>query len=387
MNRFGVGLSTLDDPVAAVEEACARAASTLDGREPDLVCLFASPAHAEDAEGIASGVVDRLRPAACTGAVGPGGIIGGGHEVEDGPALAVWAASLPDAVVRPFRLALAEDDDGAAIVGDPGIADGGADSALILLADPYTFPADALLAELNASGAGRPVVGGLAGGGGPGRALLIDGAEVVREGAVGVAVGGARLLSVVSQGCRPLGPDLVVTAAERNVVLELAGRPALEKLREVVQELSLGERALVAGGLLAGLVVDENQPEYGLGDYLVRPVLGADAASGALVIGDVPRVGQTFRFHARDERSADEALHEQLVASRARLQGAAGGALLFSCNGRGTNLFGVPDHDAASIAADLGVPAAGLFCQGEIGPVGGQSHLHGFTATVALFPR
>jgi small ligand-binding sensory domain FIST len=256
-----------------------------------------------------------------------------------------------------------------------------------MLADPYTFPTDALLERLNHTAPGQPVVGGLVGGAGPGAARLFDGSEVVTEGAVGVSIREAGVLPLVSQGCRPIGPDLVVTAAARNAVLELAGQPALVKLREIIGELPAEERDLAEQGILAGLVIDENRPDYGVGDFLVRVVMGVDAERDALLIGDVPRVGQTFRFHVRDEASADAELHAVLADGRRRLGArGAGAALLFSCTGRGSNLFSTPDHDASQVAGELGAPSAGIFCQGEIGPVAGENHLHGYTATVALFP-
>jgi small ligand-binding sensory domain FIST len=388
MNRFGVGLSTRRDPHDAALEACAGALDGLAGREPDLVCVFASQAHADAAEGLATTVVDELQPAAVIGAVGPDGVIGAAREIERGPAVSVFAAALPGAGVEPFRLRFAEVDGRPAVVGDPGLSDAAEDSPVILLADPYTFPADAFLAHLNATSAGRSVIGGLAGGGRPGAAILFDGADVVHDGAVGVTVTGAGVVPLVSQGCRPVGPDLVVTASRDNVVLELAGTPALQKLHDIVAGLPPDEQRLVATGILAGLVVDENQPDYEVGDYLVRALLGADTASGGLAVGDTPRVGQTFRFHVRDEASADADLDATLAAGRRRLgRRTPGAALLFACNGRGSNLFSTPDHDATRVAVDLGVPSAGIFCQGEFGPVGGANHLHGFTATVAVFPH
>ncbi len=178
-----------------------------------------------------------------------------------------------------------------------------------------------------------------------------------------------------------------MTGAEGSAVLELAGMPALEKLEDVLSHLPAGERLLAARGIMAGLVIDENRPEHGVGDYLVRAIAGADRGSGALVIGDVPRVGQGFRFHVRDAAAADEELRILLGLARGGLPGGAAGALLFTCNGRGRQLFEVDDHDAGVVRDLLDVPAAGLFCQGELGPVGGVNHVHAFTATVLVVPR
>jgi small ligand-binding sensory domain FIST len=196
---------------------------------------------------------------------------------------------------------------------------------------------------------------------------------------------GVPVRTVVSQGCEPVGRDSVITNAEENVVFELAGEPALERLKgDVATFTPEQERSAARGGVLAGLVIDENRAEYRRGDYLMRGLIGVDEESGALAVGDAVRIGQTLRFHVRDAASADEDLRENLAAALDHEQ--AAGALLFTCNGRGTNLFSDPDHDARAVAGVLGDDGvAGFFCAGEIGPVGGKPFLHGFTATLAVF--
>ena len=214
------------------------------------------------------------------------------------------------------------------------------------------------------------------------------GRRVLRHGAVAVVVeGGVAMRVLVSQGCAPVGPEMVITSAEGNVIHELAGRPAYERLTDIVAGLDDHGRDLVQHGLLAGLVIDENRDDYGSDDYLMRAVMGGDADQGSLVVGDSVRVGQTFRFHARDAESADADLRAALRASAADGERPEA-ALLFACNGRGTNMYADADHDAGAVADELGpIPLAGMFCSGEIGPVGGHTFLHGFTATMALFMR
>jgi small ligand-binding sensory domain FIST len=188
---------------------------------------------------------------------------------------------------------------------------------------------------------------------------------------------------VVSQGCRPVGEPMIVTRAEGNLVAELAGRPALERLEELARALAPDERAKLATGLHLGVAVDEHRMTFGRGDFLVRNVMGADRASGALAVGDVVPVGTTVQFQVRDADSADEDLRALLSAASAT---EAGGALLFTCNGRGQRLFGEPDHDARAVEAAVRSGAvAGMFCAGEFGPVGPRSFVHGFTASIALF--
>ena len=259
----------------------------------------------------------------------------------------------------------------------------------VLLPDPASFPTHAVLAELGRSAPGAMLLGGLSSGRTPdGDAVLFADDRVLTAGAVGLRFEDVEVLPCVSQGAAPVGPELTVTASEGNVILELAGRPALERLREALEDLGTAERHMVAGGLLLGVVIDGGKPEYRHGDFLVRALLGADPDSGTVAVGAPVEPGTVVRLHARDADTADRDLREALGLRVAALGGAApAGALVFTCNGRGRSMFGVADHDADALTDELaGAPAAGFFAAGEIGPVGGDPFLHGFTATVAVFP-
>ena len=159
------------------------------------------------------------------------------------------------------------------------------------------------------------------------------------------------------------------------------------RCRTFVAIVATEEQALAAEGLMLGLVIDENQPDYERGDFLVRPIVAADPEAQTVAIGERVSVGQTVRMHVRDGASADEDLRMALRTQTEALGSAgAAGALLFTCNGRGSHMFDVPDHDAIAVNDALGAPAGGFFCAGEIGPVAGRNFLHGFTATLAVFP-
>lgn len=379
--RIGAGLSTSESAWDAATEAAREARGGALGRaEVDLAFVFLSPAHLGEAEVAAEAVREELAPRHLLGCVAEG-VVARVRELEEGPAVAVWAGALPGAEIERFHVAAVQTEDGIAVAGFPELDD---PAVVALLVDPFTFPAGPFLTRLNETHERIPLVGGLAAGGRwPGaQALILDDA-VHAEGAVGAVVSGLPVLTIVSQGCRPIGHEAVITSCEGNVVYELAGRPALERLRREIAALSAEEQALAARGLLAGLVIDENRPEYGTGDFLMRGLLGADEATGALALGDTARIGQTLRFFVRDAASADADLRQALGGLR---RARPAGALLFTCNGRGTNMFPEPDHDARIVAEALGTQAlAGFFCGGEIGPVGGKAFLHGFTATLAVF--
>ena len=387
--RIGTGLTVGGEARGAAVGAALEARDALDGRHADLAVVFVSGAHLRDPDAILEGVHEALSPEALVGC-GAGGVLGGRREIEGGTAVVVWAASLGEATAQTFHAEARQIDEGIAIEGFPDLS--GADGA-ILLPDPYTFPTDLVLHDLRTRAPGVPVIGGMASAEADGDpdedgALLLHGHEAVTGGAVGIRLDGVELLPCVSQGATPVGPELTITAAEGNVISELAGRPALEKLRDVIGELPGEARELVSRGLLLGLVIDGGKPEYLQGDFLVRGLVGADPDAGSIAVAAGVRPGQVVRLHARDADSADRDLREALTLRREALGGAApAGALVFTCNGRGRGMFGVADHDAEAIGDELGdVPSAGFFAAGEIGPVGGESFLHGFTATVGVFP-
>ncbi len=379
--RCASALSTELDSDGAVAEVVDRLGSAFEGGPADLVVAFASMHHAEALGPLAGRLKARglgRHIIGCTGET----IIGDGREVEGDPALSVWAIRLPGAEIRPIRV-----DD-----GDDGIATlkgaGGAPESALLLGDPFSFAPDPWLKRVDAEAPGTKVLGGMASGSQAPRQnrLLLDG-EVFDDGAVGVVLGGkVSIRALVSQGCRPIGNPWVVTKADRNLIKELGRRPAVQALREVFEGLPADDQERVQAGLHIGRVINEYQDTFRRGDFLVRNVMGADD-SGGIAITDLVRVGQTVQFHVRDAETADEDLRGIIETERLdRPRSTTAGALLFSCNGRGTRLFSDPDHDVTVIRDMLGpIPVAGFFAMGEIGPVGGQNFVHGFTASVVLF--
>jgi small ligand-binding sensory domain FIST len=386
---FAAALSTARDTPKALDEVCAQTGSALGG-PADLALVFFSPHHAPAVADIGMRLQTQLGDALLLGCQGEA-IVGNDREVEDGPALSLWLAKWARPVEQmAFHLTLEETSEGVSLLGWPDDLEQATptESAMLVLADPFSFPADQFLSQVNDDYPGLRVMGGMTSGATePGRAAMLVGSQAVNVGAVGVLLQGELpLRSVVSQGCRPIGKPLVITRARDNLIVELGGKPALVQLQELWQQLPAQDQELVRQGLHIGRVLSEYKDGFQRGDFLVRNVIGFDRGSGAVAITDRVRVGQTVQFHVRDAATADEDLHELLQIDLSAHEKRPAAALLFTCNGRGTRLFERPHHDAQVLRAEAGpIPVAGFFAQGELGPVGGQNSIHGFTASVALF--
>jgi small ligand-binding sensory domain FIST len=370
----------------AASRAVEQARASLGGLSPSFAVLFASAHFFGSAEDLVAAVAEQAGPLPMIGCVSEG-VAGGAREVESGPAVSLWLAT-DLGPVETFAMEFVRTSQGGAF---GGYRFGARTAGMhLMICDPFTFPAGDLLAHLNAHVPGTMVMGGMASGGLRARQsrLFLDG-RVLSHGAVGAHLPEAEVHPLVAQGCRPVGHAFTTTRADGNLIFELGGRPPLTRLRELATELSTRERELLAEGAHVGIVIDEYQAEPGQGDFLIRGIIGADPESGALAVGEEVDVGQTVQFHVRDARSADEDLRRTLERERAALgDRQAGGALLFTCNGRGSRMFAKPDHDAGLVTEILGgIPVAGFFCAGELGPVGGQNFLHTFTASIAVFPE
>jgi small ligand-binding sensory domain FIST len=267
--------------------------------------------------------------------------------------------------------------------------DPAANNGWLVFADPYHLNVEGWLRQMNAAYLGHPVLGGLASGDHARQLcqVYLNG-EVFEEGVVALSVAGeVTLTGVISQGCTPIGDTWTITKADRNFIIEIGNQPAYHVLARTYSELQAEEQKKARGNLFIGLAMNEYLEDFHRGDFLIRNLLGADPQSGVLSVGAFPRMGQTIQFQRRDAKAATEDL--EILLQRARKQignRPIYGGCLCSCNGRGTGMFGIPNHDARLIQHRLGpMGLAGFFCNGEIGPVGQSNFLHGYTASLALF--
>lgn len=377
----------------AFDECASRLEYELGGLTPHLIAVFVSPHYAHDYDTLTALVAERFDDALLVGCSG-GGVIGAATEVENRPGLALTAAHLPGVQLTPFHIQYGALPDGDAPPDEWGTlvsSPVGSDVDFLILADPFSMQGEQLLMGLDYAFPRSAKIGGLASGAHHegGNALFL-GNETHADGVVGVAFeGDVQIDTVVAQGCRPIGEPMHITSSQRNILLELDGRTPFEVLKEIFMTLSDRDRELAQHSLFLGVVMDELNDDPKLGDFLIRNIVGVDAQRGALAVGEMLKEGQTVQFHLRDAETSSQDLNamlEQYVSGLPEDGQSDAGALLFQCLGRGSYLYGRPDHDTKMFTDMVGaVPLTGFFCNGEIGQVGDATFLHGYTSSFGIF--
>jgi small ligand-binding sensory domain FIST len=373
--------------------ALEKALEQVTGSPVDVALLFASGEYADHYAEMLKIICEATGAAIVLGSSGEG-VIGTNAELEQAPALSLLTLSLPGALLRPVRFTEEMIRSGSTPEQWRAALDLSLDdiNAWLIFADPFHMDSEGLISALSQAYPDAPILGGLASNDiAERRTYIFYHDEVFDEGGVGLAIGGPyTILPLVSQGCEPIGEPWTITRVQDNgLIATISNRPAYELLVETFKELTPDLQRRAQRNLFVGLAADEYNDHFERGSFLIRQLIGVDRHNGALAIGALPRIGQTIQFQMRDASTADLDLKELLTQARATLgeqQPVAG--ILCTCNGRGEGMFGVPDHDAGAIAGEFGpLPLTGLFCNGEIGPVGKRSFLHGFTASLALLVK
>ncbi len=387
--RMVSAIASQEEPGRIIGELTQQLRQGLEGDPADLLLLFVSTALQKHFGGI-TGQIGRQLGARSMLACTAESVLGGGREIERQAAVSAMAISLPGVTIGPFRFA---EEEWPELMGEGKALrarlETGPDLRLLLMfGDPFTTPVVQLLDACSREFPHAPIVGGMASGMmRPGETRLAIGDNIFSSGLIGVSYAGPLEVDcVVSQGCRPIGKTFIITRGHDNIIEELDHEPALRTLRKMIDQLPPADRDLMEQrGLQIGRVIDERKGNFGRGDFLVRNILGIHRPSHGLSIGDMVQSGQIVQFQVQDARTANEDLR-LLLEGELLLSNAPRGALMFSCNGRGTHLFQTPNHDIQALGDILGpIPVAGFFCAGELGPVGGRNFIHGQTVSLALF--
>ncbi len=388
--KWSSAVSERETLTDAFAECADKVLGELGGLEAHLIAAFVSPHYSSEYDALPALAAARFGDALLVGCSG-GGVIGASTEVENRRGFALMAAHMPGVSLTPFH------------IGDEGLPDGdappdewsaltstpiGDEAHFLLLADPFSVQGEQLLMGLDYAFPYSVKIGGLASGAQqPGGNALYLGGDVYTSGVVGLAfAGNVEIDTVVAQGCRPIGDTMHITACRRNILLEVDGRTPFEILKEIFLKLDDRDRELAQHSLFLGVVMDELNELPQLGDFLIRNIIGIDAQRGALAVGEMLKEGQTVQFHLRDAETSSQDLSAMLEQYASGLSEQPAGALLFQCLGRGSYLYGRPDHDTDMFGEMVGgLPLTGFFCNGEIGQVGDATFLHGYTSSFGIF--
>lgn len=377
----------------ALNRSASKATAELGVKRPaSLVLIFVSSAFSDELHR-APELIKKHFPKAMILGCSAQGVIGSGMEEERRPAIAVVAAHLPKTVITPFRITqenLPSPDDPPDSWTDLVGVMPEASPSFIILMDPFTSPAEEILTGLDYAFPGATKVGGVASGSqAPGSTALYLAKYMYTEGIVGVALTGKVTLdTIVAQGCRAIGEAKRITKCQQNLLLEIDGQPPITYLQELYQRLDAKDRDLLRGNLLLGIAMTPLN-EGDKSEYLMRNILGGDKDRGILAVAEILSEGKLIQFHVRDAATAKEDLNQRIAVYLSGVtKKSLAGALLFQCNGRGMNMYGISNHDTDLFRGVVGpLPIGGFFCGGEIGRVGSYTYLHGFTSSFAIFRK
>ena len=387
--KWASAISESENVEKAVSE-CAESIKSIVGNSPDLVFVFPSFNFSGQFKDISNALSKHFENSVIMGCSG-NGVIGAGREVEHTPGFAMCAAELPEVEITPFHISDSDLPDG----DDPpnkwenvlGVSRESRPN-FVLLADPFSVRGENLLMGMDYAYPDCKIVGGLASGGTqPGSNALYLNNITYDHGIAGVALSGnIEINTIVAQGCKPIGSLSRITKCERNILQELDGRSPFDILGETYNDLNEADQKLFQNSLFLGVVMDPFESSPGIGDFLIRNIVGANPDAGQLAVGQMLREGQLVQFHLRDAQTSTENLSNMLDEYQSTPFGPETGALMFSCLGRGKYLYEEPDHDTDLFREKIGdLPLTGFFCNGEIGPVSGSTFLHGYTSSFGIF--
>ncbi|MFQ5913867.1 MAG: FIST N-terminal domain-containing protein [Nitrospinota bacterium] len=383
----GSGLSGNSDTLRAASEAADQAMARMGVNRVDWAVVFATVHHFAAYRKMMEAVAESTGAAKLVGCSGSGVLTEEG-EIEGAPGIAVLAVVSPSLQAYPFleRPIESRPDDAALAIAEEVRPHVSARSALVLFPDTYHLNPQPFLSSLEEElGPVQLIGGGASEDGSQGRTYQFYGSRIESNAVVGMLLTGTASVDVrMTQACRPLGPTLVVTGAERNVIYELGGRPAFEVFQDAAGEELMRDLRKAVTTVFVGLPMDLDQEEIDRGQYLIRNVVGVDPESGAIAIADEVRTGQILTFALREPVGAREDLMRMASGLRKDRPPVAFG-MYFNCMARGRGLYGEAGVDSRTLRESLeGAPVAGFFTGSEIASIGGKTRLHQYSGVLLL---
>lgn len=352
----------------AVAQSCA---DQLAGATGNLGFLYATDRIADHLQEVLALCRKTTGVAHWVGSVGVG-VCATGREYLDEPAAAVMLGDFEPDSFKVFSGIATEED-----VRRLELKCGGAQAAFALV---HADPTNSQLTELITRLADKTESGFLLGGLTSSRQQNLQIADRVLEGGLsGVAFADTVTIATrLTQGCSPIGPKHAVTQSQRNIIVTLDSRPALEVFLEDIGDTLASEIERIGGIVFVGLPI----PGSDTGDYLVRNLVGIDPSNKLIAIGELLQPDAKVMFCRRDTETAQEDMHRMLESIKQGLYAPPRGAVYYSCLGRGASLFGSNSEELGLIRSALGdVPLVGFFCNGEIS----HNRLYGYTGVLTLF--
>lgn len=334
--------------------------------------LYATDAFVNVLPDIYNYLKERTSVAHWIGTVGTG-ICGNGREYHDVPAISLLLGCFPE---DHFRiLTPLTDKPGPFVRAERAWLVRHDHHFGIVHGDPREMQVPKLLAELGEGVRGGFLVGGLT----SSRTAYPQIVDGTGEGALSGILFDAEvpIATALTQSCAPFGDRHVITHCQRNIVIRLDDRPALEVFRDEVGDVIAHDLTQAAQTIGVALPVHGSDT----GDYLVRNLMGIDENNQLLAIGEMLNTGQPLQFCRRDPASAEADMRRMLRELKTRAPRPKGG-LYYTCVGRGPNLFGANSGELRIIQEELGdLPLAGFYCNGEIS----HNRLYGYTGVLTLF--
>jgi small ligand-binding sensory domain FIST len=387
--KWSSKISDATDFETAIRECLSGIEADLAG-QPDILIAFISPDFQPSYQNLPGLIYEYFPKTILIGCSG-NGVIGNGVEVEHRAGVALTGAEMSDVSITPFHITDSELPDGdespekweslfkVKHISEP---------KFIILSDPFSVEIQNLVNGMDYAFPNSTIIGGIASGGSQqGTNAIYLNRDTFESGVVGIALhGDIEIDTIVAQGCKPIGNLMNITGCERNILTSLDNKPPFEVLSGIYNNLSNSDQQLFQHSLFMGVVNDPFIDVPNNGDFLIRNIVGGNPEEGKIAIGEILKEGQLVQFHLRDSNTSSENLKimlEDYKSDQERYD--QFGALLFSCLGRGSYLYGKADHDTNMFKALIGeIPLTGFFCNGEIGPVGDTTYIHGYTSSFGI---